>query len=129
MIRWTTTSLKQITNALVEGRLPCPIAFKVARKANIAVGAVGEKADEMGIRISDCQLGCFGSKKATHEELAGMLLDERVAKAVREALADGGIPCAIAHETAGKLKVSRRLVGDTASQLKIRVTDCQLGCF
>ena len=120
---------KQITDALVDGRLSCPVAFKVAEKANVAPKVVGEKVDELGIRISNCQLGCFGKEKATHEELAGVPLDENIAKAVREALVGEGVPCASAYELARKLKVARRKVGDTATQLKIHVINCQLGCF
>ncbi len=120
---------EQINSALVNGRLPCPVAFLAAKKANASLKAIGEKADELGIRIIDCQLGCFGAKKATHEELAGMPIDGNVAKAVREALVGGGLPCAVAHEVARKLKVSRRKVGDTATQMKVHVVECQLGCF
>ena len=120
---------KQITDSLTDGRLPCPVAFSVARKVNVTPKSIGEKADELGIRISNCQLGCFGTKKATHEELAGVPLDETVAKAVRDALVDGGLPCAVAYELARKLRVGRRRVGDTASQMKIHVINCQLGCF
>ncbi len=120
---------QEINSSLVDGRLPCPVAFNVAKRANVPLKAVGEKTDEVGIRISNCQLGCFGAKKATHEELVGMPLDENVAAAVREALVDGGLPCAGAHEVARKLKVSRKKVGDTATQMKIHVVQCQLGCF
>ena len=120
---------EQIASSLVDGRLPCPIAFKVARKLEIAPGVVGDKADELGIRIMNCQLGCFGVEKATHVELSGMQVSAPVAEAIQGSLVDGKIPCNTAYEVARKLKVSRRQVGDTASKLNIRVSNCQLGCF
>ena len=120
---------KEITASLVEGRLPCPIAFRTARKLDVIPMAVGNKADELGIKISNCQLGCFGKEKATHEELADMQVSPAISEAVQDSLVSGTIPCKTAYEVASKLKVSRRKVGDTASKLKIKVSDCQLGCF
>jgi hypothetical protein len=120
---------REISASLVEGRLSCPIAFKVAKKLNIAPRAVGDKANELGIRIINCQLGCFGAKKATHEELVEMQISTPIAKAIQASLVDGRIPCQAAYEVARKLKVSRRRVGDTATKLEIRISGCQLGCF
>ncbi|MEK7354727.1 MAG: hypothetical protein AABZ77_09505 [Chloroflexota bacterium] len=119
----------EINISLTEGRLPCPMAFKAARKLNIIPMAVGNKADELGIKVSNCQLGCFGKEKATHEELRDMQVAPAIAEAVRASLVSGKIPCKTAYEVAKKLKVSRRKVGDTASKLNIKVADCQLGCF
>ena len=120
---------KQINESLLEGKLSCPVAFKVAKKAGVPTREVGEKADELGIRISNCQLGCFGAKKATHTDLIGVQVSEKTAAAIRESLVEGKLPCASAHELARQMKISRKKVGDTATQLHIHVSDCQLGCF
>ena len=120
---------EEITDSLVEGRLPCPIAFRTAKKLDVIPMAVGNKADDMGIKISNCQMGCFGKEKATHEELADMQVSPAIAEAVQSSLVNGKILCIKAWEIASKTKVSRRKVGDTASKLNIRVSDCQLGCF
>jgi hypothetical protein len=45
------------------GRLGCAAAFAVAEKLGIPRLEVGRAADELGIRIADCQLGCFGHGK------------------------------------------------------------------
>ena len=121
--------VEEINASLMEGRLPCPVAFKVARKLDVKLGLVGGKADELGIKVSNCQLGCFGKEKATHEELRDMQIAPAVAEAVQASLVSGKIPCKTAHDLARKLKVGRRKVGDTASKLNIKVSDCQLGCF
>ncbi len=120
---------EEINASLTEGRLPCPVAFQMARKLDVKLGLVGEKADELGIKVSNCQLGCFGKEKATHEELKDMQIAPAVAEAIQSSLVDGKIPCKTAHDLARQLKVGRRKVGDTASKLNIRVSDCQLGCF
>jgi len=120
---------KEITALLVGGRLSCPMAFKVSRKLDIVPRAVGDKADEMGVRITDCQLGCFGVKKATHEDLKDVPVDNNAAGAVRSSLANGKLNCESAWGIARQLKVSRKKVGDTATQLKLSIANCQLGCF
>lgn len=119
----------QIADSMSDGRLSCPVAFSIARKLSVTPIVVGKKADDMGAKISDCQLGCFGVKKSSPEELASKALDSRIARAVQASLSDGKLPCATAWEVARRLRVSRQRVGDTANKLKIRIADCQLGCF
>src|SRR5512134_2114762 len=117
-----------LNKVLVGGKLPCPMAFKVAREFKVAAKEVGEKADELGIRIIDCQLGCFGAKKATHDDLKGAVLDDKVAGAVRSKLSEGQLRCEEAWGIAHDLTVTRKKVGDTTTQMKVRLVNCQLGC-
>lgn len=44
-------------------------------------------------------------------------------------LVKGKLPCAVALKIARKFKVNPKTVGDTANKLKIKVANCQLGCF
>lgn len=41
------------------GSLTCSVARKLAEELNISYREVGVAADELGIKIRDCQLGCF----------------------------------------------------------------------
>lgn len=50
---------EKVTSSLVDGQLPCPIAFKIAKELKVNLREVGETADKLGIKISGCQLGCF----------------------------------------------------------------------
>jgi hypothetical protein len=43
-------------------RLPCAAALDLARRLGIPARQVGDAANELGIKIADCQLGCFGRK-------------------------------------------------------------------
>lgn len=55
-----STSLEQkVASSLVNGQLPCPVAFKIAKELKVSLREVGETADKLGIKISSCQLGCF----------------------------------------------------------------------
>ena len=50
---------EKVMSSLVDGKLPCPIAFKVAQELKVSLREVGETADKLGIKVSSCQLGCF----------------------------------------------------------------------
>jgi len=50
---------QKIRESLVNGKLPCAVAFKVAGDLGITPRQVGNKANELDIKIASCQLGCF----------------------------------------------------------------------
>ena len=50
---------EKIISSLVDDKLPCPVAFKIARELKVSIREVGEETDKLGIKISHCQLGCF----------------------------------------------------------------------
>ena len=45
--------------AAVDGRISCPLARKIARELAVPFREVGEAADTLKIKITDCELGCF----------------------------------------------------------------------
>ncbi|MFP4056879.1 MAG: hypothetical protein ACLF0G_08415 [Candidatus Brocadiia bacterium] len=47
-----------------EGRLACAAAFAIAEELGLRRIEVGRAADALGVKIVDCQLGCFGRGKA-----------------------------------------------------------------
>lgn len=40
-------------------KLPCKLAFEIAKEYEIELKEIGEVANEIGVKISNCQLGCF----------------------------------------------------------------------
>ncbi len=112
-----------------EGRLACARARGIARRLGVTPEEVGDAADRLSLRIVDCQMGCFGSKKATHEDLDNVQVPEALAEEIMASLVDGQLPCAAAFEVARKVKVTPREVGDAATKLQVRISKCQLGCF
>ena len=50
---------EKVVSSLVDGKLPCAVAFKIAKELKVGITEVGETADRLGIRIAKCQLGCF----------------------------------------------------------------------
>ena len=56
-------------------------------------------------------------------------MDKTLEEEMRACLVDGKLPCAEAFRIAKQLKVATKDVGDTANQLNIKISSCQLGCF
>jgi hypothetical protein len=56
-------------------------------------------------------------------------MKEELKKELLRKAVDGRLACAVAREIAGDMKVSYKEVGDAADELKIKITNCQLGCF
>ena len=50
---------EEIKASLVDGRLPCAVAFGIAKKLKVSPRQVGDAANELQIKIATCQLGCF----------------------------------------------------------------------
>lgn len=50
---------RKIKSSLVNGRLPCAVAFKIARELKVSPRDVGDAANRLSVKISNCQLGCF----------------------------------------------------------------------
>lgn len=50
---------EKVKSSLVDGKLPCAVAFKIAKELKVSPQEIGETADKLGIRIVKCQLGCF----------------------------------------------------------------------
>ena len=50
---------KEMVKKAADGKLPCSVARKIAEDLNISCKEVGDAANDLGIRIKNCQLGCF----------------------------------------------------------------------
>ncbi|MDP2937527.1 MAG: tRNA (N6-threonylcarbamoyladenosine(37)-N6)-methyltransferase TrmO [Dehalococcoidia bacterium] len=51
--------LERVADSLVQGRLPCAVAFKISQDMGVHVSLVGRAADLARAKIALCQLGCF----------------------------------------------------------------------
>lgn len=49
----------ELKASLVDGRLPCAVAFEISRKLKVSPRKVGDMANRLNVKISNCQLGCF----------------------------------------------------------------------
>jgi len=50
---------KVILEKAKDGKIPCAVCFKIANDLEIPKKEIAKVLDEMNIRITQCQLGCF----------------------------------------------------------------------
>ncbi len=55
--------------------------------------------------------------------------EEEVKNRIRAAAPEGNIPCAAAFRLAEELGISRKDLGNLLNELRIKIIQCQLGCF
>ena len=55
--------------------------------------------------------------------------DEEIIVKLKEATREGKIACAVAQKIAMENKIPMKKVGDLLNQMKIKISQCQLGCF
>ena len=126
-------TLEAVGAVLVEGKLPCARAHAVARELGMTPKAVGEAADQLGVRLARCQLGFFGypnKKGFDSSDAATRPVPEGLAEAIEASRNEAGdVACATLWEIAAQFRVPRMLVGYVADQHCIHVTPCQLGAF
>jgi hypothetical protein len=49
----------RIKEKAVGNRIPCALLRRIAEEAGCSYREAGEMANELGIKIRDCELGCF----------------------------------------------------------------------
>lgn len=120
-------AINEVRASLVDGKLPCTVAFRIAGELGLEPKEVGDLADELDIKISRCQLGLFGQEQRMVEPAQDVA--EELTERLKTSLVEGRLPCAKAWEIARELGIKRARVGRAADALGIRISQCQLGCF
>jgi len=50
---------EEIMKKAADRKIPCAVARKIAEDLGLPYSEVGAAANELGIKITNCQLGCF----------------------------------------------------------------------
>jgi hypothetical protein len=113
--------------------LPCAVAHYIAADLGVTPLQVGETVDQMGVRITMCQLGLFGYavKGRPSYRIRQPMEDvpEQLERAIREATVDGRVSCAALWRIGAEQGYSRPEMGNAVEALGLKVKPCQLGCF
>lgn len=118
-----------IENRGLKGEIACAEAGSIAAELNVTMGEVGVAIDLLELRITRCQIGLFGyGDKKTAIEPAGNVSAE-MENAIRGALVDGRLSCAMSWEIAQRFNVPKMHVAAVCEALNIRIKPCQLGAF
>jgi len=111
-----------------EGKLPCAVAFEIAKELDISPDEVGFTLDSLEIKIIKCQMGIFGYN---HDKPLRPLdsVPEELKDAITHALEGGRLTCRAAWDIAKRLGIGKMVVAAACEKLKVKLSSCQLGGF
>lgn len=112
-----------------DNELPCAVAFAIAKEIGVSAEDVGKTTDLLNFRLVKCQLGLFGytpDKKIVQPTSSP---DPALTAAIREAIKEDVLPCALAWDIADRLGVRKLTVSNACEALGIKIKPCQLGAF
>jgi len=115
--------------SLEDGYLPCVVASKIAKEAQIPRVAVGEMIDRLGIRVTNCQIGCFKVGKTIHDNAAHQALDDGIVSKLTALKENNELTCANVFALAQQLKLAPMAIANVANLRGLKIHNCQLGCF
>ncbi len=115
--------------SLKGGYLPCAVAFKIAKEVQVSKVAVGEMTDRLGIRVTNCQIGCFKVDKTIHDNSAHEDLDDGIVSKLNALKENNELTCANVFDLAQQLKSTPMAIADAANLRDLKIDNCQLGCF
>jgi len=115
--------------SLKDGYLPCATAFKIAKETKAPKLAVGEMTDKLGVRVTNCQIGCFKVDKTIHDKVTIKDFDDGIVSKLNALKENDELTCTSVFDLAKKLKLTPKVVADIANLRSLRIRKCQLGCF
>ncbi|MEJ2739026.1 MAG: hypothetical protein P8105_04230, partial [Dehalococcoidia bacterium] len=119
----------KVKESLKEGYLACPVAWKIAKDEGVPKIAVGEIADRLGIRVTDCQLGCFRVEKTLYDNPDHEYIHGEIIVELEKLIANNELTCPKVFELARKYKVKPLDIANEVSARGLKFLECQLGCF
>ena len=124
------TSIKnEILKKTKNKKIPCAVAFEIAKTLQVSPEEVGKTADLMNFRLTKCQLGLFGYQPKKKIVKPQDSINADVKDAVSAALVQGRLSCQSAWDIASRLHTSKMTVSGACEAMGIKIKDCQLGAF
>jgi hypothetical protein len=120
---------EMIRSRVTEGKLPCAVAFSIAKDLGVKAAEVGITLDLLEIKISKCQLGIFGYGKVEKIVKPMQHISEAHKEVIRAGLTEGKLPCKKAWECAEKLRIGKMDITSACEKMGIKISSCQLGAF
>ena len=72
----------------------------------------------------------WGEGKGEGEKRSEVLMDrKKLEEVINKKSKDGKLPCAMCFKIAEDFGISKREIGKVLNEMKIRISQCQLGCF
>ena len=124
------SELESVVKAsLKDGYLSCPIAWGIAKKSNVPKIVVGDVADSLGIRVTNCQLGCFKIEKTPYDNSSYSNIDGEICNILKELHETDQLTCAKVFELARQFNLKPMVIANEVNAMGLKISGCQLGCF
>ena len=118
-----------VKTSLKDGYLPCPVAWKIAKEYNVPKIAIGEIADRLGVRVTNCQLGCFKIEKTSYDKSVSKNINGEVLNMLETLEEKEQLTCARVFDLAQHFKLKPIVVASEINAIGLKIYSCQLGCF
>ncbi len=118
-----------IKASLKDGYLSCPLAWAIAKKSNVSKIAVGDIADKLGVRITNCQLGCFKIEKTPYDKSSRNNINSEVITVIKTSKESNQLTCAKVFDLARQYRLKPMVIADEINSMGLKIRSCQLGCF
>ncbi len=119
----------KVKASLKDGYLSCPVAWNIAKEANVTKIAVGEIADRLGVRITDCQIGFFKKDKTSYDNPEHKSIDSGIITALITLNESNQLTCTKVFELARQFNLKPITISNEAGAQGLKIFNCQLGCF
>lgn len=113
----------------ITDRLPCAVAFDVARALGVSPLEIGQAADRMALRLVKCQLGLFGYAPQKRIVKPLSFIDDDLKAAILDGLQENRLPCKTAWQIALDFGVHKLKIAGFCDGLGVKIKPCQLGAF
>jgi len=118
-----------VKTSLKDGYLPCHVAWEIAKEANVPKVAIGEITDRLGIRITNCQIGCFRIEKTPYDNSAHKNIDDEIITVLETLKRTNQLTCAKVFDLAAQFKLKPMVIANEVNAQNLKIHGCQLGCF
>ena len=119
----------KVKTSLKNGYLSCPIAWRIAKEANVSKMAIGAIADRLGIRIENCQIGFFEIEKTPYDNSVNKKMDGQFITQLETLAGNNELTCARIFDMTRQFKLKPMDIANEANVLDLKIRNCQLGCF
>jgi len=114
---------------LKDGYVTCPSGWQLASDSGASRLDVGSMIDKLGIRVTDCQLGCFKVSKTDRTDSVAEPFNDEAACRIKTIIEAGELTCKIVHDLARELNIKPMSLANVANVIGCKIRQCQLGCF
>jgi hypothetical protein len=120
---------REMCKQAINRKIPCALAFEIARVLGMTTMEVGQTADLMNIAVVKCQLGLFGYQPENKIIKAEDTSNRALKEAIVESAENNRLSCESAWQIAKQFNINKLAVGNISQANGIQIKTCQLGAF